>query len=88
MNFILQLNKFSEDWAKIIAKKDRMEHRPHNEYGENLYAKWASNPNHTIPGKEAVESWYSEIKDHIFGKEPKSLATGKLNYLSSFHSFW
>ena len=62
----------------MIAKKDRMEHRPNNEYGENLYAKWASNPNHSIPGKEAVESWYSEIKDHIFGKEPKSLATGEL----------
>ena len=27
-------------------------------------------------GAEAVESWYSEIKDHVFGREPKSMATG------------
>ena len=73
----VQLNKFAEDWAKTIAKRDRMEHRPNNEYGENIYAKWHSKPNHTIQGDEAVESWYSEISDHTFGREPSSLATGE-----------
>ena len=27
-------------------------------------------------GDKAVESWYDEIKDHQFGKEPNSMGTG------------
>ncbi|XP_047739588.1 protein PRY2 isoform X4 [Hyalella azteca] len=71
-----KLNKVAEDWAKTIAKKDRMEHRPNNDYGENIYSKWNSVPNHTISGAEPVDSWYSEIKDHVFGKEPRSMVSG------------
>ncbi|KAF2362056.1 CAP domain [Trinorchestia longiramus] len=71
-----KLNKTAGDWAKTIAKRDRLEHRPNNDYGENIYSKWNSRPNHSIGGKEPVDSWYSEIKNHVFGKEPTSLATG------------
>lgn len=71
-----KLNKAAEGWAKSIAKKDHMENNPSREYGENIYAKWSSNPKHVIPGKEAVESWYSDVSDHIFGEEPKPLTTG------------
>jgi len=77
----IKLNRFAQDWADTSAKRDTMEHRPNNSYGENLYAKWNSKPGHTIPGAEAVESWYSEIKDHVFGREPKSMATGHFTQL-------
>lgn len=70
------LSKFAENWAKKIAKKNMMEHRDPNEYGENIYSAWSSNPNHKIKGDEAVESWYSEIKDYTFGREPSDLRAG------------
>ena len=37
-------------------------------------------------GAEVVESWYSEIKDHVFGKEPKSMGTGMYTgFVFCFH---
>ena len=27
-------------------------------------------------GKDPVENWYNEIKDHVFGVEPTSLKSG------------
>lgn len=71
-----ELNKVATDWAKTIARKDAMQHRPNNQYGENIYCAWSSNPAHKIKGAEAVDSWYSEIKDYRFGREPADLRAG------------
>ncbi|CAH2990317.1 unnamed protein product [Chilo suppressalis] len=71
-----KLNKYAEEWAKTLAKKGSMEHRDQNEYGENIFFAWSSDPNFTVSGKEPVDKWYSEIKDHKFGREPTSLGTG------------
>lgn len=30
----------------------------------------------SISGKAAVDTWYNEIRQHTFGREPRSLATG------------
>ncbi|XP_042859515.1 uncharacterized protein LOC122245623 isoform X2 [Penaeus japonicus] len=70
------LNKVAKDWADTIARKDVMQHRPNGQYGENIYCAWSSNPAHQIKGSEAVDSWYSEIKDFRFGREPADLRAG------------
>lgn len=36
----------------------------------------STNPNHQVQGKDAVDSWYDEIKQHTFGVEPKTTGTG------------
>lgn len=71
-----KLCKYAEEWAKTIAKKGSMEHRDQNDYGENIFYAWSSDPNFTVSGKDPVDKWYSEIKDHPFGREPTSLGSG------------
>ncbi|XP_043220693.1 protein PRY1-like [Amphibalanus amphitrite] len=65
-----KLTKMAKEWAKQIANDDKMSHRKDNSEGENIYCKWSSNPKHKVKGSEAVDSWYAEIKDHDFSKEP------------------
>lgn len=67
---------FAEEWAKNIAATESFKHRPNNKYGENIYMEWSSNPNSKVSGQKAVDSWYSEIKYHQFGREPSSLKSG------------
>lgn len=67
---------YSKEWADNLAATDSFRHRSERKYGENIFMKWSSDPNHTIAGNEAVDSWYSEIKDHVFGREPTSLKSG------------
>lgn len=71
-----QLNKYAKEWAENIARLDALQHRPSNEFGENLYVAWSANPKHQIKGREAVDSWYSEITDYSFGREPSNLDAG------------
>lgn len=77
---LLELNKklckYAEEWAKVLVKKGKMEHRDQNDYGENIFSAWSSDPNFVVSGKDAVDKWYNEIKDHKFGKEPTNLGTG------------
>ncbi|XP_077503721.1 uncharacterized protein LOC144114110 [Amblyomma americanum] len=35
---------------------------------------WSSDPTKEVTGREAVDSWYSEIQQHQLGCEPRSLA--------------
>lgn len=71
-----QLSKYAKEWVTDIAKRDVLEHRPHNIYGENIFMKWSTDPNFKITGRDAVDNWYAEIKDHVFGREPTSLKSG------------
>ena len=66
----------AEEWARNIANREVLQHRPNNQYGENLYYCYSTDPNFTIDGAEAVKSWYSEIKDFRFGAEPRDLRAG------------
>lgn len=68
--------KVSQDWANNLIKKGILQHSNSRDYGENLFCVKSSNPNFTTDGKEAVDSWYDEIKCHQFGVEPSSLASG------------
>ncbi|KAG9342198.1 hypothetical protein JZ751_016700 [Albula glossodonta] len=45
------------------------------ENGENIYNFWSSAPKQ-LTGKEAVDSWYSEIKDYNFRKPGFNSNTG------------
>lgn len=71
-----KLSRYSEEWAKRLASRGVIEHRNDSDYGENIFCSWSSSPSHTVAGDEPVHHWYSEIKDHKFGKEPTSLKTG------------
>lgn len=71
-----QMCKYAQEWADYLVQTDRFEHRPEHKYGENIYMAWSSDSTKQVSGKEAVDSWYSEIKDHRFGSEPRSLGTG------------
>ncbi|XP_046397298.1 uncharacterized protein LOC124164140 isoform X2 [Ischnura elegans] len=76
----LKLNKkickFSEEWAKRLAARGHIEHRVNCEYGENIFLIWSTNPDFKVTGREPVENWYSEIKEHTFGQEPTNLKSG------------
>ena len=67
-----QMCKYSQEWAEKIAAKDTMEHRSEKKYGENIFCVWSNDPKFKVAGREAVESWYNEIKDHNFGCEPQA----------------
>ncbi|KAH9361308.1 hypothetical protein HPB48_006870 [Haemaphysalis longicornis] len=71
-----QLCRYAQEWADTLAKRDAFSHRPNNKYGENIYMAWSSDPTKEVTGREAVDSWYSEIKQHQFGGEPRSLGSG------------
>lgn len=70
------LCKYANEWVTQLAREDSFQHRPGNKYGENIFMKWTSDPTYQLTGAEAVDSWYSEIKDHVFGREPSSLKSG------------
>merc|ERR1712008_94214 len=53
-----------------------MGHRTSQEYGENLYCSWSSNPKAKCAGSKPVDSWYSEMTKYTFGSEPTSSASG------------
>lgn len=71
-----KLCKYAEEWAKVLVKKGRMEHRDQQDYGENIFYAWSSDPNFSVSGKDPVDKWYDEIKDHRFGREPSNLGSG------------
>ena len=67
----------AKEWCETIAKKDVLQHRPNNQYGENLYCYYSPDARFNLKGDEAVKSWYSEIKDFRFGAEPRDLRAGE-----------
>lgn len=71
-----KLNAYAENWANTLAREDSFRHSD-GEYGENIFMKWSSNPNHTIKGEDAVNSWYDEIRIHEFGRpSPSNTGSG------------
>ncbi|XP_061071628.1 GLI pathogenesis-related 2 isoform X2 [Conger conger] len=58
------LCRSAQAWADNLLSMKSMRHSKTNN-GENLYYAWSSVPK-KLTGKEAVDSWYSEIKDYNF----------------------
>lgn len=72
-----RLCSYAQEWANKLAREDSFEHRTDNQdFGENLYCSWSSNPKAKCVGSKPVDSWYSEISKYTFGSEPTSSASG------------
>ncbi|XP_041855504.1 cell wall protein PRY3-like [Melanotaenia boesemani] len=61
-----ELNAAAQKWADHLLKKNSLGHS-NTKDGENVYYK-SSTASVSPKGKEAVDSWYSEIKDYDFGR--------------------
>lgn len=65
------LARDAEAWAKQIAREGRLRHDD-TKYGENLFMVFGRE----IDGSDAVNSWYSEVKDYNFSKPGFQQNTG------------
>merc|ERR1719167_1845114 len=70
-----KLSKTAQEWAETLLRENSFRHRPNNKFGENIYMS-SRFPAKKPDPKEAVKSWYSEIKRYQFGVEPRSMETG------------
>ncbi|XP_067263672.1 GLI pathogenesis-related 2 isoform X4 [Chanodichthys erythropterus] len=68
------LCRSSQEWAKHLLSIRTLKHS-NGDYGENVYYAWSS-ADKKLTGREAVESWYSEIKDYNFSRPGFSSKTG------------
>lgn len=71
-----KLCSYAQEWANKLAREDSFEHRTNQDFGENLYCSWSSNPKAKCAGSKPVDSWYSEMTKYTFGSEPTSSASG------------
>lgn len=53
-----QLNSLSKEWAEHLAKNRIFYHKPHNEYGENIY--WENYQTGLHYPSMFVHAWYNE----------------------------
>ncbi|XP_056447475.1 Golgi-associated plant pathogenesis-related protein 1-like isoform X3 [Gadus chalcogrammus] len=60
------LNKSAQSWADHLLDNGIMQHSGSG-VGENLYCMSSSAPIN-LTGKEAVESWYEEVKDYDYNR--------------------
>ncbi|KAH8378041.1 hypothetical protein KR093_008655, partial [Drosophila rubida] len=67
-----QLSEVATQWANHLLVKNRMEHRPNSDYGENIY--WASGGK--LNGADVVKSWYNEIKQYNWNRPSFQYNTG------------
>uniref|UniRef100_A0A673K4L2 GLI pathogenesis-related 2 n=1 Tax=Sinocyclocheilus rhinocerous TaxID=307959 RepID=A0A673K4L2_9TELE len=68
------LCRSAQAWAEHLLSITTLKHS-NKDYGENLYYAWSS-ATKKLTGHEAVENWYSEIKDFNFGRPGFSSKTG------------
>uniref|UniRef100_A0A8C1J0G2 GLI pathogenesis-related 2 n=1 Tax=Cyprinus carpio TaxID=7962 RepID=A0A8C1J0G2_CYPCA len=68
------LCRTAQAWADHLLSIRTLKHS-NKDYGENLYYAWSS-ATKKLTGHEAVESWYSEIKDYNFSRPGFSSKTG------------
>ncbi|XP_030579666.1 Golgi-associated plant pathogenesis-related protein 1-like [Archocentrus centrarchus] len=69
-----ELNDAAQKWAEEMLEKKTLGHS-HTEDGENVFYSFSSVAK-KLTGKEAVNSWYSEIKDYDFSKPGHQGKTG------------
>ncbi|KAI4890044.1 hypothetical protein NFI96_014715, partial [Prochilodus magdalenae] len=69
-----ELCSTAQKWADHLLSIKTLKHSE-TEDGENVYYSWSSSPQ-KLTGAEAVESWYSEIKDYDFSKSGYQPKTG------------
>uniref|UniRef100_A0A3B1J027 SCP domain-containing protein n=1 Tax=Astyanax mexicanus TaxID=7994 RepID=A0A3B1J027_ASTMX len=68
------LSRSAKKWAEHLLSNKTLQHS-NREYGENLYYAFSSGGK-SLTGREAVDSWYNEIKDYNFSRPGFSSGTG------------
>ncbi|KAM7296938.1 Golgi-associated plant pathogenesis-related protein 1 [Ixodes scapularis] len=71
----IQLRLLAQDWADHLAAQPegtKLQHRPDNQYGENIYTAASSSPSFILDAQTPVDSWYSEIKDYDYANPGSS----------------
>lgn len=73
------LSDYAQKWAEHLAATGSFGHSScqlkSDRLGENIACR-SGTGNVDYSGKDVTEYWYSEIKDHQFGTEPRSSGTG------------
>ncbi|XP_052789177.1 uncharacterized protein LOC128223804 isoform X2 [Mya arenaria] len=73
------LTEFAQKWADHLVATNSFEHSncdlKGERLGENIAMKWSSRPD-AYSGQDATDQWYSEVKQHTFGGEPRTLSSG------------
>ncbi|XP_071097472.1 uncharacterized protein [Haliotis cracherodii] len=73
------LSSTAQKWADHLALTNTFQHSNASlkgePLGENIAMKWSSRPD-AYTGQEVTDQWYSEVKMHAFGGEPRSLSSG------------
>jgi len=59
-----------------LADTDKFEHSRGTGYGENIYKSWGGSRDANVRVRDAVKSWYDEIKDYNFNRPGFSMKTG------------
>ncbi|MDJ0677490.1 MAG: CAP family protein [Calothrix sp. MO_167.B42] len=70
------LTNLAQDWAQQLANTGQMQHRPNNQYGENIYYAWSSQPGFDVNGEVPVQAWYDEDEDYDYNNPGFSSQTG------------
>ncbi|XP_041644316.1 Golgi-associated plant pathogenesis-related protein 1-like [Cheilinus undulatus] len=74
MTYNSEMNATAQKWADSLLARGILEHSQTND-GENIYNMFSS-ATIKLTGKEAVDSWYSEIKDYNWNSPGFSGNTG------------
>ncbi|XP_075903252.1 uncharacterized protein LOC142902242 [Nelusetta ayraudi] len=74
MTFSNDLNSSAQSWADHLMATDKLSHST-TEDGENVFTMYGS-AGIVLTGKEAVESWYNEIKDYQWSNPGFASNTG------------
>lgn len=75
MSYNKTVSNFSQSWSNNLMKTNKFEHSRNKLYGENLA--YSSYPGDKLSHiKNAIDSWYSEIKDYDFTKATFTSDTG------------
>ncbi|KAK3593727.1 hypothetical protein CHS0354_013625 [Potamilus streckersoni] len=73
------LNNYAQKWADHLVASNTFQHSPCDlkgtRLGENIAMKWSTRAD-AYTGQEVTDQWYSEVKMHQFGGEPRTLSSG------------
>lgn len=72
-----EVSHTAQEWADHLHDTDGFEHRPNNQYGENLY--WTSSRTRAIDtvATKALDSWYGESRRYDYANE---MTQSNINY--------
>ncbi|KAL3872138.1 hypothetical protein ACJMK2_040089 [Sinanodonta woodiana] len=73
------LDNYAQKWADHLVASNTFQHSPCDlkgtRLGENIAMKWSTRAD-AYTGQEVTDQWYSEVKMHQFGGEPRTLSSG------------